>query len=124
VIRASLAAAAYDDVPRNGVFVIGAIARTDAPLSTIIEALGTSKQAAGQLVDTLVARRYLDRTIDPADRRRLRVSLTERGEGAAAVIRTAVERVDVALLARVGPERLAHTRTTLAALASWAAADA
>ena len=41
-------------------------------------------QAAGQLVDTLVMRGYLERQTDPDDRRRLVVRLTERGAEAAA----------------------------------------
>jgi DNA-binding MarR family transcriptional regulator len=115
-IRAALSEAGCDDVPRNGIFVIGAIARMGAPLSEIIEQLGVSEQAAGQLVDTLVIRGYLDRSIDPEDRRRLRVTLTERGEAAATVIRSAVEQVDSALAARVGAEHVAYTRATLACL--------
>ena len=117
-IRADLDEAGLDDVPRSGIYVIGAIARTEAPLSEIIEQLGVSKQAAGALVDTLVTRGYLERSIDPEDRRRLTVTLTERGEAAAVVVRAAVERVDAALIARVGPEYVAHTRATLASLIS------
>lgn len=116
-IREALAGAGYEDVPRNGSYVIGAIARTGAPLGNIIQELGTSKQAAGQLVDTLVTRGYLDRSVDPDDRRRLTITLTERGADAATVIRTAVEAVDDRLVHQVGPEHLAHTRVTLAALA-------
>ena len=116
-VHAALLDAGCDDVPRNGSFVISAIARTGAPLSAIITALGTSKQAAGQLVDTLVSRRYLERSVDPEDRRRLTVTLTPRGQAAAAVIRSAVEAVDGELVARVGADYVAHTRATLAALA-------
>jgi DNA-binding MarR family transcriptional regulator len=123
-IRDALADAGYDDVPRNGIFVIGAIARSEAPLSEIIDQLGVSKQAAGQLVDTLVLRGYLDRAIDPEDRRRLVVTLTERGSAAAAVIREAIDEVDRTLVARVGDDYVAHTRTTLAALISDAFFDA
>src|SRR5450755_894793 len=115
-IRASLAEAGCDDVPRNGSYVIGAIARTGAPLSQIIRELGVSKQAAGQLVDTLVMRGYLDRSVDPGDRRRLTISLTDRGHAAATVVRSAVERVDAGLIDRVGPEYVVHARVTLAAL--------
>jgi DNA-binding MarR family transcriptional regulator len=115
-IRASLAEAGCDDVPRNGSYVIGAIARTGAPLSQIIRELGGSKQAAGQLVDTLVMRGYLDRSVDPGDRRRLTISLTDRGHAAATVVRSAVERVDAGLIDRVGPEYVVHARVTLAAL--------
>ena len=56
-------------------------AQTQAPLAEVIRQLGVSKQAAGQLVDSLVVRGYLDRTVDPDDRRRLIVTLTERGGG-------------------------------------------
>jgi DNA-binding MarR family transcriptional regulator len=117
-IREALAEAGLDDIPRNGIFVIGAIAHTGAPLSEIIEQLGASKQAAGQLVDTLVLRGYLNREVDPDDRRRLRVTLTERGHTAAALIRGAVDHVDRELAATVGDENVARTRATLATLAT------
>jgi DNA-binding MarR family transcriptional regulator len=115
-IREALVAAGCDDIPANGLYVIGALARNGAPLSDIIKQLGVSKQAAGQLVDTLVARRYLDRSVDPEDRRRLTVTLTPRGQEAAALIRSTIDRLDDDLTARVGPERVACTRLTLAAL--------
>ena len=85
-IRADLDEAGYDDVPRKGINVISGIAHAEASLSDIIDQLGVSKQAAGALVDTPVTRGYVERTIHPEDRRRLRVSLTERGDGAAAVV--------------------------------------
>jgi DNA-binding MarR family transcriptional regulator len=115
-IREALTQAGCNDVPRNGPYVIGAVARTGAPLSQIIKALGGSKQAAGQLVDTLVLRGYLDRSVDTEDRRRLTVTLTERGRAAAAASRSAVERIDAELTKRVAPEYIAHTKATLAAL--------
>jgi DNA-binding MarR family transcriptional regulator len=115
-IRAELEAHGCDDLPPNGPFVLGAIARTGAPLAQVIRHLGVSKQTAGQLVDTLVARGYLERTPDPDDRRRLVVTLTERGLETAAVVRAAVEEVESDLVRRVGAERLAHTRQTLLAL--------
>ena len=116
VVIEALAEAGCDDMPRNGSYVIGAIARAGAPLGEIINALGVSKQAAGQLVDTLVTRGYLARAADPDDRRRLTITLTDRGLAAAEVIRHAVERVDASVLGLVGPEYVAHTRATLAAL--------
>jgi DNA-binding MarR family transcriptional regulator len=105
-----------DDVPRNGAYVIGAVARGGSPLSEIITALGVSKQAAGQLVDTLVARGYLDRSPDPEDRRRLTVELTERGRVAFAAGRAAVEEVDEQLTERIGADYVAHARVALGAL--------
>lgn len=115
-IREALSKADYDDIPKNGIYVLGAIARTGAPLSEIIGRLGASKQAGGQLVDTLVTRGYLDRETDPQDRRRLTVRLSERGQEAAEISRAAIERIDGALARRVGRDWIAHTRATLLAL--------
>ena len=115
-MRAALAEAGCDDIPGNGMFVIGALARFGTPLARIIRELRVTKQAAGQLVDTLVLRGYLEREIDPADRRRLTLSLTERGKAAAAAQRSAVDQVDAELLKRVGPDYIAHTRATLGVL--------
>ncbi|MGA3147911.1 MAG: MarR family transcriptional regulator [Acidimicrobiales bacterium] len=115
-IGQALAELEFGDLPRNGAFVVGGIARSGAPLSEIIEHLGVSKQAAGQLVDTLVTRGYLDRAVDDRDRRRLTVTLTERGRDAAAAIRSAVDRVDARLLEKVGDRSVAHTRAALVAL--------
>jgi DNA-binding MarR family transcriptional regulator len=119
-VRAALAAVGCDDVPRSGAYVLGAIARSGSPLSGIIRELGVSKQAAGQLVDTLVIRGYLLRTPDPDDRRRMTVTLTERGQVAAEAAHGAVEEVDRAVVEQVGPRAMAATRATLAALCSEA----
>lgn len=115
-MRKALEAAGYDDLPRNGLYVIGAIARETVPLSQIIDELRVSKQVGGQLVDTLVLRGYLNREVDPEDRRRLSVILTERGKAAAAVQRKAAEKIEAELLRKLSPEHLARTRETLALL--------
>lgn len=116
-IRDALIDAGHDDMPRNGVYVIGVVDRSGSPLSLIIKELGLSKQAAGQLVDTLVSRGYIARSVDPEDRRRLTLELTDRGRSAAAASKSAIERLDSELTRRVGPEYVAHTRATLGALA-------
>ena len=115
-IRSALEEVGCSDVPRNGVFVIGAIARTGSPLGEIIAALGVSKQAAGQLVDTLVLRGYLDRAPDPDDRRRMTVSLTDRGRLAAQASRLAIDDVDAEVTERVGADTVAATRAGLGAM--------
>ncbi len=121
-MRRALEDAGYDDIPKNGLYVIGGLAlgAGDVPLASLIRDLRISKQGAGQLVDTLVNRGYLARTIDEQDRRRLIVTLTDRGRAAAATQATARERVDAELLVKVGPECIEHTRMTLAALTEMA----
>jgi len=117
-MRRALAEAGYEDIPRNGLYVIGGLAlgAGDVPLGLLVKELGVSKQAAGQLVDTLVLRGYLDRTIDQADRRKLTITLTERGRAAAATQAAARARIDAELLACVGQEDVSRTRRTLKAL--------
>jgi DNA-binding MarR family transcriptional regulator len=121
-MRRALEDAGYDDIPKNGLYVIGGLAlgAGDVPLASLIRDLRISKQAAGQLADTLVNRGYLARTIDEQDRRRLIVTLTDRGRAAAATQAAARGRVDAELLAKVGPQCIEHTRVALAALTEMA----
>lgn len=125
-IRRDLEDAGCDDVPPNGPFVLGALARRtegDTPLADVIRHLGISKQSAGQLVDMLVARGYLERKADAVDRRRLVVRLSPRGTAAAGVVREAVEAVESELCRRVGAEAVATARVVLAALVGLGAGD-
>jgi DNA-binding MarR family transcriptional regulator len=116
-MRQALDDGGYDDVPKNGMYVIGGLALgLDIPLSHLIRELRLSKQAAGQLVDTLVTRGYLDRRIDEQDRRKLVVTLTERGKAAAAAQAAARKKIDAQLLAAVGQEDVKRTRRALAVL--------
>lgn len=117
-MRQALAEAGYDDIPGNGLYVIGGLAlgAGGVPLGQLVRELRVSKQAAGQLVDTLVLRGYLERTADDDDRRKLTVTLTERGQAAAAVQAAAREKIDAELLTRVAQDDVSRARRTLAAL--------
>jgi DNA-binding MarR family transcriptional regulator len=123
-IRQALEDAGYDDLPANGPYVIGGTSVAGVPLAAIIDRLGLSKQAAGHLVDLLVLRGYLDRHVDPEDRRRLVVVPTERGTAAALVIRQAADRLESRLVANVGAADLQTTRRTLSCLGTLDADDA
>lgn len=117
-MRRALERAGYDNIPKNGLYVIGGLAlgAGDVPLGKLIKELQISKQAAGQLVDTLVTRGYLQRTIDEQDRRKLTITLTERGRAAAATQAAAREEIDAELTARVGKSDVSDARRALAAL--------
>jgi DNA-binding MarR family transcriptional regulator len=117
-MREALDAAGCGDIPANGLYVIGGLAldRKEVPLATLIRNLRISKQSAGQLVDTLVVRGYLERNVDPADRRRLVVTLTRRGRAAAATQAAARESIDIELTERVGERAVDDLRRGLAAL--------
>lgn len=117
-MRRALEQAGYDDIPKNGLYVIGGLAlgAGDAPLSALGRDLHLSKQSAGQLVDALVTRGYLERAEDPQDRRKLVVTLTARGHAAAAAQATASKRIDALLVERVGQANVGKLRQALAAL--------
>lgn len=117
-MRRALERAGCDDIPGNGLYVIGGLALGEGgiPIGRLVRDLGVSKQAAGQLVDTLVMRGYLDRTMDPADRRQLVITLTERGRSAAAIQSAARAEIDAMLAARVGEDDVRAARRALGAL--------
>lgn len=117
-MRAALAAVDCDDMPKNGMYVIGGLAMGagGVPLLQLVKELGVSKQSAGQLVDMLVQRGYLDRSVDPEDRRKVSITLTPRGQAAAATQAAARERVDAELARRIGAECVVQMRKGLGVL--------
>jgi DNA-binding MarR family transcriptional regulator len=115
-IRAQLAAAGFDDLPRNGAYVLGGIVNHGGSASGLVRELGVSKQAASQLIDTLVVRGYLRREADPSDRRRVTIDATERGRAAAAAVRAGVQSIEAQLAAAISPAQLAAMRAGLTAL--------
>ncbi len=118
VINRRLAEEGYGDIPRHGIQVLGAVHAGRTSLGSIIDELRFSKQAMGQLVDTLAARGYVERRIDADDRRRVTVSLTERGKAAVQWGEAALELVDEALERAVGTAQVRHCRLALATLAN------
>jgi DNA-binding MarR family transcriptional regulator len=115
-IHARLAEAGFEDVPRNGAYVLGGMVNHGGSAGGLVRELGVSKQAASQLIDTLVLRSYLEREADPEDRRRVRIAVTERGRAAAATVRAGVLAINAELAKLISPEELAGLRAGLAAL--------
>ncbi len=115
-IRVRLAAAGFDDLPRNGPYVLGGMANRGGSAGELIRELGVTKQAASQLIDTLVVRGYLARDVDPGDRRRMTIELTDRGRAAAASVRAGVEAVDAQLAELCSPAEMDGLRAGLVAL--------
>jgi DNA-binding MarR family transcriptional regulator len=124
-MRLALEDAGYEDIPKNGMYVIGGLAygAEGVPLGQLVKELGVSKQAAGQLVDMLVLRGYLDRTVDADDRRKLTVTLTERGRAVAAIQGDVIRKIDAELAARVGKEKVLIARQVLAELLGMGRAE-
>lgn len=123
VIRRALREAGYDDLPANGLYVLSAVAAVGVPLAVVIDQLGLSKQAAGHLVDVLVVRGYLERRVDPEDRRRLVVVPTEQGTAAALIVRQTADDLEARLVAAVGASDVEAMRRTLAYLGAMRGDD-
>lgn len=118
-IRKGYAEAGFDDIPKLGPRLLGGILRFGGSVgsaSDVARDFGVSKQAASKLIDTLVIRGYVSRGVDPDDRRRLSLELTDRGRAAAEVGWEATDRVDRALEEAVGAEAIAQMRETVGAL--------
>ncbi|MGA2665198.1 MAG: MarR family transcriptional regulator [Nitrososphaerales archaeon] len=122
-IRKALADAGFEDLPKNGPFVLGAMVNFGFPSAEVVRQLGVTKQAASQLIDVLVVRGYLERVPDPDDRRRVTLKPTERGRAAAVASRAGVETVDRELARRHPPAELVTFRACLATLAEVGAHD-
>ena len=119
-VQHALAGAGCDDIPRNGALVLAGLDQrtpepTFTPQADVVASLGLSKQAASQLIDTLVLREYLERRIDPGDRRRMGVRLTVRGLAAAIAIQTATGSIDATLADLISTDELHGLRAGLAA---------
>jgi DNA-binding MarR family transcriptional regulator len=116
-IRARLTEAGFDDMPRNGPYVLGGMANHGGTPGQMVRDLQVSKQAASELIDALVVRGYLLRGEDPQDRRRMTLALTERGRAAAERVQAGVVAVDQELEQGIGPDGVAALRAGLLALA-------
>jgi DNA-binding MarR family transcriptional regulator len=115
-IRANFAEAGFDDIPKLGPRLIGGMHRFGTPPENIAADFGISKQAASKLVDTLVVRGYVERETDPDDRRRMRLTLTDRGHAAAEASWEATDRIDRELEEKVGAEAVRQMRRTVGEL--------
>ncbi len=119
-VRWALEAAGCDDFPRTAVFALAGLDHRApetafSPQADVVASLGLSKQAASQLIDTLVLREYLDRRNDPVDRRRMEIRLTVRGHVAANAIHTAITAIDATIAQLVTADEIHGLRAGLAA---------
>lgn len=105
-IRRRLAGAGLEDLPRNAAFVLGGMGNHGVAAADLLRQLGAR---AGELVDTLLTRGYLER-------RDGTLELTPRGKAAATEVRGGVEEVDAELAAQLTKAELDGLRAGLVAL--------
>ena len=116
-VRDAFVDAGFDDIPRNGAYVLARTYDNSSPLPNLIRELGISKQAVSQLIDTMVMRGYLKRSEDSEDRRRMLITLTPRGAAAARVSWEAATQVDAELEGRLTTDGVQALRAGLIVLA-------
>jgi aryl sulfotransferase len=85
-LEAQLLAAGFNDIPRNELLVLLAIAIPRIPAANLIRVLGISEQATSGVINTLVMRGYLELKASPDGRRRLSMQVTERGYAVIGVV--------------------------------------
>jgi DNA-binding MarR family transcriptional regulator/catechol 2,3-dioxygenase-like lactoylglutathione lyase family enzyme len=115
-IRAELHALGYDNLPRNGVFVLSAIESSEESRLELPSELGVTKQAVSLVIDTLVNRGYLERRPATDDRRRVDLELTDRGQEVVDAAARAVDAVNRQLEERLSREQIDAARAVLIAL--------
>jgi DNA-binding MarR family transcriptional regulator len=86
-------------------------------LTDIAAQAGMTPQSMGELVDDLVAKGYLRRQEDPADRRAKRIYLTGLGRQAADAGQVATRQAEAQIQAALGPRQYQQLRRNLAAIA-------
>jgi DNA-binding MarR family transcriptional regulator len=120
LVTQAFADAGFDDMPRNGAYVLARVYHDNSAPADLVRELGISKQAVSQLIDTMVMRGYLARTPDTGDRRRMVLTLTPRGEAAATLSWQAASRADTELASRLPADGVAALRAGLVTLCQMA----
>lgn len=118
-----LDAAGYADLrPVHG-FAFQVLARRGATSSELAEQLGVTKQAAGQLVDYLQARGYVERRSHPLGGRRRLVVLTEQGRRHLLHSGAILRAVEAEFVGQLPVQRVRQLRADLATLVRGASPD-
>lgn len=111
-----LDAAGYADLrPVHG-YAFQVLTRRETTSSELAEQLGMTKQAAGQMVDYLTSRGYVERRPHRLGGRRRVIALTERGRRHLADAGAILREVEAELTAHLPPERLRDLRADLGGL--------
>ncbi len=117
-LDADLAAAGYDDIGTSFGYVFRRLADGPCSLSELAQELAMTPPGALKVVDDMVAKGYVQRSVDTADRRVKRLHLTERGQAALKRAHQFHQRYEQQLARRLGAEPAAAARAVLEAMVS------
>jgi len=116
-LHAAHAAAGFTDLGRSDGFVFRSLAGNPMTVSELAAHLEITKQGAGQIIDDMERRGYVERGPDPGDRRAKLVRLSERGQLALANARRFHREYERRLSRTHGPDAVRTLRTMLEAIA-------
>ena len=116
--REELTKTGYADIRPTHGCVFRFIRDEGMRLTELAGLAGITKQSAGEMVDDLVNRGYVERVADPADRRAKLICLTERGKEAQAVGFELFAKVEERWADRYGTKSFAQLRQLLEEIAA------
>lgn len=116
-LREVHAKAGFDATGRSDGYVFRALADRPMTVQDLAARLQISKQGAGQIVDDMQRRGYVERSPDPSDGRARLVSLSPRGIAALAAARRFHRTFERRLARTHGPAAVATLREMLEAMA-------
>jgi DNA-binding MarR family transcriptional regulator len=117
IYRAVSEAGATDMRPAHGNAMEMLSIQDGLRLTDIAARAGMAPQSMGEIVDDLVAKGYLARHEDPADRRAKRIYLTQKGRQTAQASRIALREVEQRISEILGMRKYQEMRRNLAAIA-------
>ena len=116
-LHQDLAGSGFDDLARSDGYVFRALDAKPLTTSALSDRLGVTKQGAGQLVEDMTRRGYVESSPDPADGRARLLRLTPRGREALAAARDFHRRYEHRLAVRHGRAHVDNLRALLTAMA-------
>jgi DNA-binding MarR family transcriptional regulator len=122
--RANLLATEFNDIRPTHGCVFRFLRDHGMRLTRLAELAGITKQSAGEIVDDLADRGYVERIPDPEDRRAKLICLTDRGREAQAKGFSLFASVERSWIDRYGTERWNAMRDLLETIVAEKAPDA
>lgn len=116
--RAELGQGEFKDIRPTHGCVFRFVKEDGMRLTDLAELASIAKQSAGEIVDDLVARGYVQRIPDPADRRAKLICLTQRGEEAQAHGFGLFAEIEKRWMERYGREKIERLRAILEEIAA------
>jgi DNA-binding MarR family transcriptional regulator len=116
IYRAASEAGATDMRPAHGNAMEMLAIQDGLRLTDIAAQAGMAPQSMGEIIDDLVAKGYLTRREDPADRRAKRIYLTQKGRDTAQASRIALLEIERRISETLGTDMYQEMRRNLAAI--------